>query len=135
MSSRSKEYRQIVASQKPCRMSPDLGITTTSKRFLGLSSYYRRFIPKIAQPLYQLTSKGVPFMWSAECEAAFTTLKGKLTVSPVLAYPSFDRGFTLETDASIQGWELSYHNNKRMESFTLWLMPVGPSTTLTKTTV
>ena len=76
------------------------------RRFLGLSSYYRRFIPnfaKIAQPLHQLTSKGVPFVWSAECEAAFTTLKGKLTVSPVLAYPSFDRGFTLETDASIQG--------------------------------
>ena len=76
------------------------------RRFLGLSSYYHRFIPnfvKIAHPLHQLTSKGVPFVWSAECEVAFTTLKGKLTVSPVLAYTSFDRGFTLETDASIQG--------------------------------
>ena len=76
------------------------------RRFLGLSSYYRRFIPnfaRIAQPLHQLTAKGVSFEWTADCEAAFKTLKDKLTVSPVLAYPSFDRDFTLETDASVQG--------------------------------
>ena len=76
------------------------------RRFLGLTSYYRRFISNfatIAQPLYHLTAKEVPFIWSLECEEAFASLKTRLATPPVLAYPSFDRDFTLETDASIKG--------------------------------
>ena len=71
-----------------------------------MASYYRRFVPnfaKIAQPLHQLTAKNVPFNWTAECEAAFLSLKTQLVTPPVLAYPSFTKDFTLETDASIQG--------------------------------
>jgi len=76
------------------------------RRFLGLSSYYRRFIQNfahIARPLHQLTCKGAPFTWSQECQTAFLDLKSRLTTVPVLAYPRFDRNFTLKTDASIQG--------------------------------
>jgi len=76
------------------------------RRFLGMSSYYRRFIPnfaKVAQPLHRLTAKGVPFDWTAECEIAFLSLKTHLVTPPVLAYPCFTKDFTLETDASIQG--------------------------------
>ena len=77
------------------------------RRFLGLASYYRRFIPgfaKVASPLHGLTAKDTPFDWTPECETAFTTLKSKLVTPPVLAYPSFEREFTLETDASILGF-------------------------------
>ena len=76
------------------------------RRFLGLASYYRRFIPgfaKIAQPLHHLTAKDVPFAWSEECESAFVELKKRLVTPPVLAYPNFKDDFTLETDASIRG--------------------------------
>ena len=76
------------------------------RQFLGLSSYYRRFIPlfaKIARPLHELTRNGAEFVWNRECQAAFDTLAGKLVQAPVLAYPSFDKAFTLETDASIEG--------------------------------
>ena len=76
------------------------------RRFLGLASYYRRFIPKfasIAQPLHQLTCKGAIFKWTEATARAFADLKEKLTTSPVLAYPTFDRDFVLETDASITG--------------------------------
>ena len=76
------------------------------RRFLGMASYYRRFIPnfaRIAQPLHHLTAKNVTFSWSADTESAFTTLKAKLVTPPVLAYPRFGEDFTLETDASIQG--------------------------------
>ena len=76
------------------------------RQFLRLSSYYRRFVPKfakIAQPLHRLTKKGVTFNWDAACQEAFEALKQKLTQAPVLAYPSFDRDFSLDTDASIQG--------------------------------
>jgi len=76
------------------------------RRFLGMASYYRRFIPrfaKIARPLHHLTAKDVPFQWSPECETAFATLKEKLVTPPVLTYPRFGEKFTLETDASVLG--------------------------------
>ena len=76
------------------------------RQFFGLSSYYRRFVPKfakIAQPLHHLTKKDVTFTWDAACQEAFEVLKRKLIEVPVLAYPSFDKDFTLETDASVQG--------------------------------
>ena len=77
-----------------------------ARQFLGLCSFYRRFIrgfARIAKPLHQLTKKGVGFNWTPECTAAFTTLKTKLCEAPILGYPSFDKDFTLETDASIDG--------------------------------
>ena len=75
------------------------------QRFLGMSSYYQRFISnfaKVAHPLHQLTAKGVSFGWTAECEAAFLTLKTRLVTPPVLAYPCFSKDFMLKTDASVQ---------------------------------
>jgi hypothetical protein len=57
----------------------------------------------VAQPLHALTRKGVEFLWTEACHSAFETLKQKLTQVPVLAYPTFDKPFTLETDASILG--------------------------------
>ena len=74
-----------------------------ARRFLGMSSYYRRFIPQFAQPLHSLTQKGASFHWSAECQEAFDTLKLKLTMAPVLAYPSCEKPYTMETDASLSG--------------------------------
>lgn len=79
---------------------------TETRQFLGLASYYRRFIlrfAKIAQPLHQLTKKGAQFDWTAECQTAFDRLKSELTEAPVLAYPDFNKDFTLETDASVRG--------------------------------
>jgi hypothetical protein len=76
------------------------------RRFLGLASYYRRFIDgfaRIAAPLQELTRKNSVFNWTKACEEAINTLKEKLTSAPVLAYPSFDKPFTVETDACING--------------------------------
>ena len=81
---------------------------TGLRRFLGLASYYRRFVPgfaTVAAPLHKLTKKNVVFEWSAECEKSFVCLKELLTTPPVLAYPKFgpSRTFILETDASTVG--------------------------------
>jgi len=87
----------------------DFPIPTSVKevrQFVGLASYYRRFIhgfAKVAQPLHSLTQKDVTFQWSSECDQAFQQLKTALVNSPVLAYPNFSKAFTLETDASIKG--------------------------------
>ena len=81
---------------------------TKLRQFIGLASYYRRFIKnfaKISAPLHALTKKGVLFEWTTACQQAFDQLKHLLCTAPVLAYPQFGPGhqFVLETDASLAG--------------------------------
>ena len=82
---------------------------TTLCQFLGLASYYRRYIHKfadVAAPLHGLTKKGVSFKWTSVHDNAFSFLKSKLTQSPILAYPDFSPNappFVLQTDASAVG--------------------------------
>ena len=57
----------------------------------------------IANPLFALTKKDVEFCWSPACEEAFQALKQRLVEAPVLAFPCFERGFLLDTDASGMG--------------------------------
>ncbi|XP_041987906.1 uncharacterized protein LOC121739485 [Aricia agestis] len=73
------------------------------KSFLGLVSYYRRFIPnfsKIAKSLTNLLKKDAPFSWKEEQQLAFETLKQSLISAPILAYPDFSQPFILTCDAS-----------------------------------
>ena len=77
--------------------------STEVKSFLGLASYYRRFIPDfptIAQPLYKLTEAKTEFVWTGQCRLAFDSLKGLLTSGRVLAYPTREGKFVLDTEAS-----------------------------------
>ena len=79
---------------------------TELRRFLGMASYYRRFISgfsDIATPLNRLTQKDVPFVWDKNCETTFQTLKEQLVSSPVLAFPETDGDYILYTDASDNG--------------------------------
>jgi hypothetical protein len=76
------------------------------RRFLGMASYYRRFIPHfsdIAHPLHALTEKGSTFTWDENCQNAFNCLKEKLISTPILQYPDFRKEFTVECDASDVG--------------------------------
>ena len=76
------------------------------RSFLGLASYYRRFIQgfaTIASPLHRLTDKGQQFDWDESCATAFHRLKTALTGAPVLAVPDAQRSFILDTDASNMG--------------------------------
>lgn len=74
--------------------------------FLGLTSYYRRFIrdySTIAEPLTRLTSRTEPFIWTRHQEEAWETLKRALISTPILCHPDFNREFILQTDASDVG--------------------------------
>ena len=91
------------------------------RRFLGMSSYYRKFIPqfaKVAEPLHKLTRKDTEFVWSEKCESAFKALKESLTKATVLVYPTFTEPFILETDGSIQGLGACCHKNRVMAKYT-----------------
>jgi RNase H-like domain found in reverse transcriptase/Reverse transcriptase (RNA-dependent DNA polymerase)/Aspartyl protease/Zinc knuckle len=71
--------------------------------FLGLASYYRRFVEgftKIAAPLNELLKKKVRYKWTGTQQQAFERLKAHLTSAPILAYPDFEKEFILFTDAS-----------------------------------
>lgn len=62
------------------------------RSFIGLSSYYRRFIKSYAQiatPLNELTRKVVPFVWTEKHQNSFDTLRQALCMEPVLIYPDF----------------------------------------------
>ncbi|GBO18284.1 Retrovirus-related Pol polyprotein from transposon 297 [Araneus ventricosus] len=76
------------------------------RSFLGLFTYYRRFVKNfftIARPLHKLTEAKSNFNWTEECEKSFNSLKQALTSSPILTYPRTDKDFILDTDASNEG--------------------------------
>lgn len=76
------------------------------KSFLGLASYYRRFVRGfscVAAPLFRLLQKGETFVWSQECHTAFTALQDALVNAPVLSPPDPNLPFILDTDASSVG--------------------------------
>ena len=103
----------------------DWPVPTTSKEvhsFIGLASYYRRFIPNFAKwskplnalivpPAHQVKvrrgkmkkSELTQFIWTKECQEGFDALKQALTTDPVLAYQDYTKPFILETNASLKG--------------------------------
>jgi hypothetical protein len=76
------------------------------RSFLGLASYYRKFIEgfsKLSLPLTQLTRKGQAFIWTSQCEANFQELKRRLTTAPILILPDPLETFVVYCDASLLG--------------------------------
>ena len=61
------------------------------RAFVGLASYYRRFVrnfASIAEPLTRLTKKNnIPFRWTDDADHAFRQLKDALLNSTTLAFP------------------------------------------------
>ena len=77
---------------------------TEVKSFLGLCSYYRRYVKNfadIARPLHKASESKSPFQWTPEAQSAFEALKQKLVSTPILALPSMKEPFILYTDASM----------------------------------
>ena len=82
------------------------------RQFLGLASYYRKFIKdfaKIAVPLHELIKCSDPdehqklhreVICNAQCRLSVDTVKQILSFGPVLIQPVLNRPFTIETDAS-----------------------------------
>ncbi len=74
------------------------------RSFLGLASYYRKFIKnfaKITAPLTNLLKKSVvTYEWEGACNKAFEALKGILVKAPVLKLPDFSKDFEIHFDAS-----------------------------------
>ena len=79
---------------------------TGIRAFLGLTSFYRRFIPDYAEtalPLTKLLKSKRIFVLTDDRQKAFEELKVCLLKEPVLRCPDFDRPFIVETDACNYG--------------------------------
>ena len=95
---------------EPILSYPDPKNIKQLRRFIGLASWYRRFIPDfavVAEPLTRLFRSNVKWHWGEEQQQALDSLKRALTSAPILAFPSFKdivaNPFHLQTDASNTG--------------------------------
>ncbi|GBM06550.1 Retrovirus-related Pol polyprotein from transposon 17.6, partial [Araneus ventricosus] len=76
------------------------------RSFLGLCSYYRRFIKNfadIAKPLHDLLKKNAKFSWGTPQKESFLTLKKLLTSGPVLGHFLPNAETKIHSDASGYG--------------------------------
>ena len=77
--------------------------TRQVRSFLGIATYYNRFIKnfaEVAQPLTELTKRTVKFHWTDAHQQAFDRIRELLIQAPIMAYPRRDGMFILDTDAS-----------------------------------
>lgn len=76
------------------------------RRFLGMASWYRRFIQgfsTLVSPITTLLKKSSKWEWSPKAEESFCQIKERLACAPVLVCPDFSKPFILQTDASNVG--------------------------------
>ncbi|UYV79808.1 K02A2.6-like [Cordylochernes scorpioides] len=79
---------------------------TDVRSFIGLCSYYRRFIENFAEkaaPLHEVLKKDNKFTWNSDQQDAFDSLKKALMSEPVPAYFEEQLPTELHTDASGYG--------------------------------
>ena len=76
------------------------------RRWMGMTSWYRRFIPDYAtrmSPVTALLKKGKKWEWGPEQQRSFEDIKEKLMTAPVLIRPDFEKPFEIHCDASTVG--------------------------------
>lgn len=76
------------------------------RRFLGLTSFFRRFIRNyamVSSPLTALLKKKTEFKWDEKCNTAVEQLKAALGKDPILERFVLGRPIELHTDASCVG--------------------------------
>lgn len=99
----SEGIRMDPAKVKAIIEWPDLQGIHEVRSFLGLCSYYRRFIyhfAHIAGPLHDLTKKSSKFQWTPKEKQSFEALKKAISTGPVLIVPDLSRPFHVSADAS-----------------------------------
>ena len=113
---KSVKYLGHIISRAGVATDPDKIVSMTTfpapktiaqlRTFLGMTNYYRRFVPNfshVVHPLTELTKKNTPFVWDTPQDQAFLELKKRLSSAPVLAFPDFSKEFIVYTDASDVG--------------------------------
>ena len=91
---------EVILEWKPSRN------VTKVCRFLGLVSYYRRFVKGFSMttaPMTRLLQNNVRFKWTEKYQASFQKLKAFLTEAPVLTQSTYGKEYVVFSDASLNG--------------------------------
>ena len=112
----SVDYLGYVIDAQGLRPHPDKALAiqqaptplnvTQLKSYLGLLSYYGKFLPNLSTllaPLYKLLGKDIQWEWSSEQEQAFQASKELLTSSKLLVHFNPQLSLLLACDASAYG--------------------------------
>ncbi|POM61335.1 hypothetical protein PHPALM_29665, partial [Phytophthora palmivora] len=98
---------KLYANLKKCIFGaseiPVLGCLLGKNGFLGLATYLCKYVENYAgkiHPLSQLLKKEAAWIWTADCQQTFDTVKQGLTEAPILAVADQDRSFHVVCDAS-----------------------------------
>ena len=90
------------------------------RSFLGLASYYRRFVDgflKISTPMTALTHKNAKFEWMDVCEQRFQKFKKRLVTTPILTILEGEDSFVIYCDASGQGLRVVLMQHDRVIAY------------------
>ena len=115
------------------RPKPGTNFPKAMRGFLGLTGWYRKFIPNyadIARPLIDLTKKNAKYEWTDVHEKAFKTLIAALTSAPVLRAPDPSKDYILHTDASdaaMSGVAQQYDENNELHPVAYWSKTFNPA--------
>jgi len=96
---------------------------TCIKKFLGMLSYYRKFIPHFAnyaKPMYALLKKETEFVWSEQCQSSFEFLRDALCGTVELYLPDLNLEFIITCDASRKGLAAILSQEKDGIRYPVW---------------
>ena len=94
------------APNKKGNRKPNPDGKTAIRTFLGMASFFRRFIPKLAErakPISDMLDPDTPFDWGEKQQAAFDDIKRCLLSDMVLQTPDPSKKFYIYPDASLVG--------------------------------
>ncbi|MCP3662312.1 MAG: hypothetical protein GY696_07415, partial [Gammaproteobacteria bacterium] len=77
--------------------------TTELKHFLGILTFYRRYMEDfggMSENLHNLLRKGIEWDWTVSHESEFLALKMVVVNAPCLEFPDPDEPYHLSCDAS-----------------------------------
>jgi hypothetical protein len=78
---------------------------------MGKINFIRRFIPDFARmvkPIHNMLKQYQSFSWNDDTEKYFVEVKKAISSAPVLAKPNFEKDFIIYTNATKEGYLLSF---------------------------